>query len=167
VRPSGFPRRRCAAARVDAADSSLHPDNFRMGHEAIEDGRRSGDVPRKLSPVLRWTIRGNHDRPRFVSSHEDFEQVFSGRRPQGASRDSQQGLLQPGFDQKAAEHEKYSIEIPVPFLQNSKDLQSALADGKAGLIGGVSVGVKDSPWGKAFFAFFSVGSTFKLPSLPH
>jgi hypothetical protein len=75
--------------------------------------------------------------------------------------------FRPGYDRKAAEHEKWSIEVPIMFLQNSKDLQSALSDAKAGLTGGVTLGVKDSPAGKSFFAVFSVGSLFKLPGLPH
>jgi hypothetical protein len=52
------------------------------------------------------------------------------------------------------------------FLQNSKDLHSALADDKAGLTGGLTVGIRDSPNGRQFTAVFSVGSLFKLPGVP-
>ena len=75
--------------------------------------------------------------------------------------------LRPGYDRKAGENEKWSVEVPLMFLQNSKDLQSALEGDKAGLTGGVAVGVRDSPNGNSFFAIFSVGSVFKLPGLPH
>lgn len=75
--------------------------------------------------------------------------------------------FRPGYDREAQEDEKWSIEVPVMFLQNSKDLQSALSDAKAGLTGGVTFGVKDSPNGRSFFAVFSVGSLFRLPGLPH
>jgi hypothetical protein len=74
--------------------------------------------------------------------------------------------IRPGYDRKAPKDEKWSVEIPLLFLQNSKDLQSALADEKAGLTGGVTVGIRDSPNGAVFSAMFSVGSIFRLPGLP-
>ena len=74
--------------------------------------------------------------------------------------------FRPSYDRKAGADEKWSIEVPLMFLQNSKDLQSALADDKAGLTGGVTLGIKDTPDGPAFVAMFSVGSVFKLPGLP-
>jgi len=74
--------------------------------------------------------------------------------------------FRPGYNRTAAENEKWSIELPIMFLQNSKDLHSALTDDKAGLTGGLTVGWKDSPAGTAFYAVFSVGSLFKLPGVP-
>ena len=88
----------------------------------------------------------------------DFRYFFSGLKFAVGFR--------PGYNREAAENEKWSIEFPIMFLQNSKDLQSALSDDKAGLTGGVTVGVKDSLDGKSVYALFSVGSVFKLPGLP-
>ena len=52
-------RRGIAASRslMQPIALPLHLNNFGVGEEAIEDGRRGGDVSQKLSPVLRWTIR--------------------------------------------------------------------------------------------------------------
>ena len=54
-------RRGIAASRslMQPIALPLHLNNFGVGEEAIEDGRRGGDVSQKLPPVLRGTIRGD------------------------------------------------------------------------------------------------------------
>jgi hypothetical protein len=47
--------------------------------EAIQDRRRRRHITEKDAPVLRWSIRCNQCRRRFVSADEDLEQVL-GRR---------------------------------------------------------------------------------------
>lgn len=74
--------------------------------------------------------------------------------------------VRPSYDRLGGD-EKWAVEFPIYFLQNSKDLQSALKDDKAGLTGGVTFGWRQVAAGTEFFATFSVGTLFKLPGLPH
>ncbi len=70
----------------------------------------------------------------------------------------------PSYERKSRET---TLAFPIYFLQNSKDLQSALKDAKAGLNGGVNFGWRKTPAHRAdFFALFFVGTLFNLPGVP-
>jgi hypothetical protein len=71
----------------------------------------------------------------------------------------------PSYDRKGGD-ERWAVEFPIYFLQNSKDLSSPLDKEKAGLTGGVTFGWRQRANGAGFFAVFSVGALFRVPGVP-
>jgi hypothetical protein len=65
--------------RGSASDSSCRP--FAQWLRARESGRKNGRGRRrateKRAPIVRRAIRGDQRRARFMSRHEDLEQIFS------------------------------------------------------------------------------------------
>ena len=55
---------------------ALHRDDLPVGEEAIEDRRRCRDVSKEVAPVLRRSIRRDHDRSLFVTTEEDFQEIL-------------------------------------------------------------------------------------------
>ena len=64
--------------RGSASDSSCRPfAQWLRAREAVENGRGRRHATEKRAPILRRAIRGDQRRARFMSPHEDLEEIFS------------------------------------------------------------------------------------------
>jgi len=52
-------------------------DELGVVQEAIEDGAGGGDVLQQLAPVLEGAVAGHDGRAVFVTSHNEFQEVFA------------------------------------------------------------------------------------------